>query len=155
MVQPRLEPVTARTIDAVCAVEVHERQRRYVEPVARSLADAYVHPDLAWPRAIFDGDDCVGFVMAFLDVHWHEDDPPHVTRSGLWRLNIDAARQGRGYGRFAVEATCAFLAARGRDEFAYVTWEPGEDGPEPFYLGLGFELTGELSGTQKVARRRL
>jgi diamine N-acetyltransferase len=77
------------------------------------------------------------------------------TRSGLWRLNIDAAHQGRGYGRFAVDATCEFLASRRRDEFAYVTWEPGEHGPEAFYLGLGFEPTGELSGSQTVARRRL
>ena len=38
---------------------------------------------------------------------------------------------------------------------ARVTWEPGEHGPEGFYLSLGFELTGELSGTQTVARRQL
>lgn len=155
MVTPRLEPVTPRNLDAVCAVQVRPEQESYVEPVVRSLAEAYVHSHLAWPRAIMDGDQCVGFVMAFLDVHWHEDDPPHVTRSGLWRLNIDAAHQRKGYGRYAVDATCAFLAGRGRDEFAYVTWEPGEHGPEAFYLGLGFELTGELSGTQTVARRRL
>jgi diamine N-acetyltransferase len=147
--------VTPRNLDAVCAVRVREEQQRYVEPVVRSLAEAYVHSHLAWPRAVVDGEEVVGFVMAFLDVHWREDDPPNVTRSGLWRLNIDAAHQGRGYGRFAVDATCAFLASRGRDEFAYVTWEPGEHGPEGFYLGLGFEPTGELSGTQTVARRRL
>jgi diamine N-acetyltransferase len=152
---PRLEAVTPRNLDAVCAVRVRPEQERYVESVPRSLAEAYVHSHLAWPRAVVDGDQVVGFVMAFLDVHWHEDDPPNVTRSGLWRLNIDAAHQGRGYGRFAVDATCAFLASRGRDEFAYVTWEPGEHGPEGFYLGLGFEVTGELSGTQTVARRRL
>jgi diamine N-acetyltransferase len=113
---PRLEPVTGRNLDAVCAVRVREEQQPYVEPVVRSLAEAYVHSHLAWPRAVVEGDQVVGFVMAFLDVHWHEDDPPNVTRSGLWRLNIDAAHQGRGYGRFAVEATCAFLAGRRRDE---------------------------------------
>jgi diamine N-acetyltransferase len=152
---PRLEAVTPRNLDAVCAVRVRPEQERYVEPVTRSLAEAYVHSHLAWPRAVVDRDEVVGFVMAFLDVHWREDDPPYVTRSGLWRLNIDGAHQGRGYGRFAVDATCAFLASRGRDEFAYVTWEPGDHGPEGFYLALGFEVTGELSGTQTVARRRL
>jgi diamine N-acetyltransferase len=155
VIRPRLEPVTARNLDAVCAVRVRPEQERYVEPVVRSLAEAYVHPHLAWPRAVVDGDDCVGFVMAFLDVHWREDDPPDLTRSGLWRLNIDAGHQGRGYGRFAVDGVCAHLAARGRDEFAYVTWDPGAHGPEGFYLGLGFELTGERSGAQTVARRRV
>jgi diamine N-acetyltransferase len=152
---PRLEPITPENIDAVCAVRIHEKQEPYVEPVARSLAEAYLHPDLAWPRAIVDGVAIVGFVMAFLDVHWNDDDPPEITRSGLWRLNIDAAHQGHGYGRFAVDAVCAHLADRGRDEFVYVTWEAGEHGPEAFYLGLGFEPTDELSGGQTVARRRL
>ncbi|HWM75377.1 MAG TPA: GNAT family N-acetyltransferase [Nocardioides sp.] len=155
MTTPRLTRITPDNLDAVCAVRIREEQEPYVEAVARSLAEAYVHPDLAWPRAIFDGDACVGFVMAFLDVRWNDDDPPEITRSGLWRLNIDAAHQGHGYGRFAVDAVCAHLTERGRDEFVYVTWEPGEHGPEAFYLGLGFEPTGELSGKQTVARRRL
>jgi diamine N-acetyltransferase len=153
--RPVLEPVTPHNLDAVCAVRVREEQRPYVEPVARSLAEADAHPHLAWPRAIVDGDVCVGFVMAFLGVRWHEDDPPERTRSGLWRLNIDRGHQGRGYGRFAVDAVCTHLADRGRDEFAYVTWDAGEHGPEGFYLRLGFEVTGELSGTQTVARRPL
>ncbi len=154
MTTPRLEPITPENFDAVCAVRILEEQEPYVEAVARSLAEAYVHPDLAWPRAIVDGDACVGFVMAFLDVHWN-DGPSEITRSGLWRLNIDAAHQGHGYGRFAVDAVCAHLTSRGRDDFVYVTWEPGQHGPEAFYLGLGFGWTGELSGNQTVARRRL
>ncbi|WP_308210491.1 hypothetical protein [Actinomadura luzonensis] len=32
----------------------------------------------------------------------------------------------------------------------YVSWEPGEGGPENFYLKLGFQLTGEVSGGQRV-----
>jgi diamine N-acetyltransferase len=32
----------------------------------------------------------------------------------------------------------------------YVTWHPGDGGPEGFYRKLGFELTGEVSGDQTV-----
>jgi diamine N-acetyltransferase len=35
------------------------------------------------------------------------------------------------------------------------TWEPGEDGPEQFYLRLGFRPTGEISGGQIVGVRLL
>jgi diamine N-acetyltransferase len=36
-----------------------------------------------------------------------------------------------------------------------VSWEPGEGSPEPFYLGLGFEPTGEIDAGEIVARLRL
>lgn len=80
--------------------------------------------------------------------------PPGRRTGGLWRLNIAADAQGRGYGRFAVDAVCAEIRARGGDR-AYVTWEPRPGGPEPFYLKLGFRPTGERSGGQTVAVRDL
>lgn len=36
-----------------------------------------------------------------------------------------------------------------------VSWVPAEGGPEGFYLGLGFELTGEVDGGEVIARLRL
>jgi diamine N-acetyltransferase len=72
-----------------------------------------------------------------------------VTRSGLWRLNIAADAQGRGYGRFAVESVAAELRRRDTKEL-YVTWHEGPDGPAEFYLKLGFRRTGELSGGETV-----
>jgi diamine N-acetyltransferase len=114
----------------------------------QSLAEAYVHPDgVAWPRLITDEGRPVGFLMAFLDIDWHADGS--VLRSGLWRLNIAAGEQGKGYGRFAVESVAAEIRRRGGKEL-YVTWHPGPDGPEGFYLGLGFRTTGETSGGQTV-----
>ncbi|MFJ3927846.1 GNAT family N-acetyltransferase [Streptomyces sp. NPDC090022] len=149
---PRLEPVTAANFDAVCAVSVRPDQTHLVSPVVKSLAEAYVHPAVAWPRAIVDDDTVVGFVMAFLDCAW--DDNPDDVRFGIWRLNISAGHQGKGYGRFAVEAICAELRGRGVSR-AYVTWDTGTHTPEPFYLGLGFRRTGELSGNQTVGVRAL
>ncbi|MGW1005468.1 GNAT family N-acetyltransferase [Streptomyces sp. NPDC002520] len=145
---PRLEALTPRNLDAALAVRVRPDQEHTVTPVAESLAEAYVRPaGVAWPRLIVDGDRPVGFLMAFLDIDWHGDGS--VVRSGLWRLNIDAGEQGNGYGRFAVDSVAEELRRRGTEKL-YVTWHPGPDGPEEFYLRLGFRTNGETSGGQTV-----
>ncbi|MFY1672753.1 GNAT family N-acetyltransferase [Plantactinospora sp. WMMB334] len=136
---PRLERITPENVVAACQLRVRPDQEGIVAPVAQSLAEAYAQPDVAWPRLIYDGDRLVGFVMAFLLVRL---DPADQPRSGLWRLTVAAGEQGRGYGRFAVEAVCAELRRRG-EKRAFVAWIPGEHGPERFYRRLGFRLTGE------------
>jgi len=148
----RLERVTPANYEAAVALSVRPDQADLVAPVVTSLAEAYVFGDRAWPRLIYDGDRLVGFLMAFLDMPW-EDDPGDL-RCGLWRLNIAADAQGNGYGRFAVEAVCAELRARGVAR-AYVSWEPRAGGPEPFYRKLGFRPTGERSGGETVGVRDL
>ncbi|TRV81376.1 GNAT family N-acetyltransferase [Streptomyces sp. 130] len=146
---PRLAEITADNVDAAIALRVRPDQEHLVEPVATSLAEAYVHQAVAWPRLVLDGDRLVGFLMAFLDIHFENDAGEHHIRSGLWRLNIAADEQGRGHGRFAVESVAAEIRRRGGTRM-YVTWHPGDDGPEGFYLGLGFRPTGETSGGQTV-----
>ncbi|MFI1395865.1 GNAT family N-acetyltransferase [Streptomyces sp. NPDC020681] len=151
---PRLEKITSGNFDAAIALKVRPDQDHLVAPVVKSLAEAYVQPDVAWPRLIFDGDRLVGFLMAFFDIDFADDGTRTDVRSGLWRLNIAAAEQGRGYGRFAVEAVATEIRRRGGTRLT-VCWHPGEDGPEAFYLGLGFRLTGEMSGDQRVGELEL
>ncbi|MFF4589171.1 GNAT family N-acetyltransferase [Streptomyces sp. NPDC001388] len=143
----RLEEITPSNVDAALAVKVRPDQEFAVAPVVKSLAEAYVHPDVAWPRLIMDGDRPVGFLMAFFDIDWKLDGT--MIRSGLWRLNIAAGEQGRGYGRFAVQSVADEIRRRGGREL-HVTWHEGGHGPEGFYRGLGFRRTGELSGDQVV-----
>ncbi|WP_353941641.1 GNAT family N-acetyltransferase [Streptomyces sp. HUAS MG91] len=144
---PRLCAITPDTFDAALGVRVRPDQEHLVAPVVKSLAEAYVHPGVAWPRLIVDGERTVGFLMAFFDIDWTGDGTDR--RSGLWRLNIAEGEQGRGYGRFAVGAVADELRRRGGTRM-FVTWHPGPDGPEGFYLGLGFRPTGETSGGQTV-----
>ncbi|MDG9726025.1 MULTISPECIES: GNAT family N-acetyltransferase [unclassified Streptomyces] len=144
---PRLEEITPANFDAAVGIRVRPEQEFAVSPVMKSLAEAYLHPGVAWPRLIVDGDRPVGFLMAFYDIDWYEDGS--VRRSGLWRLNIAAGEQGRGYGRFAVESVAQEVRRRGGKE-CYVTWHPGPNGPEGFYLGLGFRTDGETSEGETV-----
>ncbi|MGW2386273.1 GNAT family N-acetyltransferase [Streptomyces sp. NPDC001658] len=136
----RLEEITTGNLEAAIAIRVRPEQEFAVTSVVKSLAEAYVHPDTAWPRLIVDGERPVGFLMAFFDIDWRDDGT--LFRSGLWRLNIAADAQGHGYGRFAVESVAAEIRRRGGKEF-HVTWHPGRHGPEDFYLRLGFRPTGE------------
>ncbi|MGW6902834.1 GNAT family N-acetyltransferase [Streptomyces sp. NPDC054940] len=145
---PRLEEITPANFEAATGIRVRPDQEFAVSPVMQSLAEAYVHSaGVAWPRLIVDGDRPVGFLMAFFDIDWHGDGT--LFRSGLWRLNIAADEQGRGYGRFAVESVAAEIRSRGGNRF-YVTWHPGPNGPENFYLGLGFRPDGETSEGETV-----
>ncbi len=135
---PTLEEVTRDNVDDACRIEVAPEQVEYVAPVAHSLAEAYVNRETAWPRLVCAGGEPVAFVMGGFDpgaeVEWF--------RCGIWRLNVAAAHQGKGYGRFAVEAVFDEARRRGEDRVT-VMWKPGEAGPENFYRRLGFELTGQ------------
>ncbi|MEV5335624.1 GNAT family N-acetyltransferase [Streptomyces werraensis] len=149
---PRLEKITPANPEAAPALRVRPEQEYAVDPVTHSLAEAYVRPGKAWPRVIVDDDRVVGFVMAFLDIDWRDDGTD--VRSGLWRLNIAAEEQGKGYGRFAVTEVAQELRRRGTKTL-HVTWHPGEHGPENFYLTMGFEKTAEKVNDEHVGVLRL
>ena len=141
----RLAELTADNVQTACGIDVKPEQRTFVASVVESLAEAYVHYGTAWPRIILDDDRVVGFVMGSFDPANEID----AFRAGIWRLNIAAAEQGRGYGRFAVEAIAAEARRRGQKRIT-VLWLPGDDGPEGFYLRLGFTPTGEVMGREIV-----
>jgi len=146
----RLEPITQDNVRAACMLRLRADQDDLVAPVAWSLADAYTMPDIAWPRLIYDRDQLVGFIMAaFAPGH---DNP--LFHSYLWRLNIGAEHQGKGYGRFAVEELCQEAARRGH-HWLRVSYHAGPGGPEMFYQRLGFRPTGEHNEGETVAERQL
>jgi diamine N-acetyltransferase len=64
----RLEKITPTNYEAALALSVRPDQEDLVDPVVKSLAEAYVFRDYAWPRLIYDRDRLVGFLMAFLDI---------------------------------------------------------------------------------------
>jgi diamine N-acetyltransferase len=146
----RLVELTPENVQAACDIQVKPEQERFVAPVAESLAQAYVHPSTAWPRLILDDDRVVGFVMGGFDP---ESQIP-AFRAGIWRLNIAADEQGRGYGTFAVEAVAQEARRRGQSRIT-VLWIRGDGGPEGFYLGLGFTPTGDEFGEEVVGELTL
>ncbi|MER0241936.1 GNAT family N-acetyltransferase [Streptomyces sp. HSW2009] len=145
----RLQEITPANFETAINLRVSPEQQHLVAPVVKSLAEAYVHPDVAWPRLIVDGERAVGFLMGFFDIDWKADGSRTDVRSGLWRLAVAAGEQGRGYGRFAIAELAAEIRHRGGTRLT-TTWHPGPDGPEGFYRALGFQRTGETSGDEVV-----
>jgi len=146
----RLNPITQENVRAACKLELRPDQDHLVAPVAWSIADAYAMPDIAWPRLVYDGEQLVGFVMAAFAA----DQENPVFHSHLWRLNIGAAHQGKGYGRFAVEEVCQEAMRRGHHRVT-VGYHAGPGGPEVFYERLGFRPTGEYNQGDTIAERLL
>jgi diamine N-acetyltransferase len=148
--QLRLVKIDRDNVGAACRLAVRPDQESFVAPVAVSLAEAYAQPDVAWPRLVYHGADPVGFIMGAFD----PECPVPFFRCGIWRLNIAAGCQGKGYGRFAVHGVLDEARRRGQRR-ATVLWVRGHGGPEDFYLKLGFRPTGEQFDGQIVGELTL
>ncbi|GAA0998076.1 GNAT family N-acetyltransferase [Subtercola frigoramans] len=142
----RLEELSATNIVAANTLTLKPGQEQFVAPVSHSIAEAYVNPSTAWPRVVLDGDEVVGFIMGNFD----PDSPHDEFRGCIWRMNVAASAQGRGIGRFAVVALAEEARSRGFDRLT-VMFEPGEDGPEAFFLAVGFEPIGETQFGETIA----
>ena len=134
-----LVPVTRENVDSVCELAVHEHQRRFVAPAAKTVAEAKCHEPGAFLRAIaFDGRP--------VGVLWVQTDEPVPY---LVRFMVDAAWQGRGIGRSAVELLLDELRAAGHTELE-LSYVPAEDGAERFWLSRGFRPTGRTHGGEAI-----
>lgn len=140
-----LVEINPDNVAPACRLAVRPEQQEYVAPVAYSLAEAYANQRTTWPRLVYHGDDLVAFVMGGFD----PDSPVDFFQAGIWRLNVAADRQGKGYGRFAVQAVLDEARRRGAHR-ATVLWKPGPHSPEGFYLRLGFQPTGQVFHDQVV-----
>ena len=153
MTAVRLVEITDGNRAAVCALRVRPGQERFVAPVTRSLEQAATTPEgEPWYRAVYAGDEPVGFVMLSWNV------PPG--RAGvlgpyfLWRLLIDGQHQGRGFGRAVLDEVVVLVRADGGTELL-TSHQPDEDGPGPFYRKYGFRPTGEVDDGETVLRLTL
>jgi diamine N-acetyltransferase len=104
--------------------------------------------------SVHDGDELVGFVMI-------SDNIPAETLAAdddilgpyfLWRLLVDSAYQGRGYGRATIDAVVDYIRARPHPDVLLTSCVAGEGSPLPFYLRYGFEKTGEVKWGEDLLR---
>jgi diamine N-acetyltransferase len=145
--QVTLREITAETVRAVIKLSVTEYQNRFVAPNAVSLAQALFAPD-AWYRAIYLGEEPVGFVMLSDDSLL--EPMPANPEIGVWRFMVDAKHQRKGIGRVAMLLVIEHVRSKGIFKKLKLSYVPGEGGPEPLYLSLGFRPTGELDEREVV-----
>jgi RimJ/RimL family protein N-acetyltransferase len=136
--------------EAVGGLETHHSQTWFVAPVVWSYADALFpeldpsgEPFVPWLRAVTADGVLVGFVM-LAEATVTNPEP------FLWRLLVDRWHQGRGIGRRTLALVAERLLAAGHQRMS-TSWSPGRGSPAGFYLGLGFEPTGEVIDDEIVA----
>ncbi|HEX2075131.1 MAG TPA: GNAT family N-acetyltransferase [Geodermatophilus sp.] len=143
-----LREITDDNREAVCGLRVRGRQQRFVASVSRSLRDAAKSPKAnPWYRAVYCGDEPVGFVM----LSWKARKGPYRGRYFLWRLLIDKRHQRRGIGRAVLTQIVDLVRAEGGTEL-FTSYEPGKGEPWPFYQRFGFQPTGEIDDGEIVLR---
>lgn len=151
MSELRLEELSAATIVHVNTLSLKPGQEQFITPVSYAAAAAVTPAHSAWQRVVLNGDRVVGFIHGNFD----PDSPNEEFRAALWRINVDAETQGMGVGKFAVNALIEEARSRGVERLT-VLWEPGEDGPEGFFLHMGFRPVhetpyGEVVGAIDIA----
>lgn len=150
MSELRMVELSAATIVAVNNMSLKPGQEQFLAPVSYGIAATVIDPQTSWQRVALDGNQVVGFVSANFD----PDAPEEHFRSVLWRINVDADDQGKGVGRFAVEQLIDEARTRGFDH-VNVIYEAGEDGPEAFFLRVGFTPVGETEYSEVIAQIRI
>ena len=149
--------VTDAHREAVLALRRKPGQERYLGSMASHFEDAVEYAQ-ACPRmwSVHDADEgtLVGFVMISDDIPQAvlDADVDIVGPYFLWRLLIDAAHQGRGYGRATIDAVADYVRTRPGGDVLFTSCEAGEGSPQPFYLGYGFVKTDRIADGEDVLR---
>ena len=75
----------------------------------------------------------------------------------VWRLMIDKAYQGRGYGKEAVSLALDFIKSSpcGLAEYCWLSYEPENEVAKKLYSSLGFNETGDMDGEELIAVLKL
>ena len=144
--------LTEANRDEVLALRVAPGQENFVSDVASSLEQAASYPEAKpWYRAVYAGDEPVGFVMLSWDC---VPRPPEIIGPWfLWKLLIDERHQRRGYGRETVGQVADLVRSEGADELLTSYVPEGDGGPGPFYERLGFVPTGAVDGDGEIILR--
>jgi diamine N-acetyltransferase len=125
-----LKPVTVDNWQECIGLKVKEKQAGFLPSNLYSIAEAQFYPQ-AVPLAVYSEQGrMVGFVLYGVDVE-----------TGKWkifRLMIDRAHQGKGYGRAAMEQVIGRLRAQPGCSEILIAYQTGNDAARRLYASLGF-----------------
>jgi len=136
--------ITAANWRTYIELAIDPSQEGFVAPNVRSIAQARVEPWWEIYGVCFEGEP-IGFTM-FVRV-------PELETYWITRLMIDAAHQGNGYGRAAMEVVLAELNARDDCTEVWISFVPQNAAARKLYLSLGFEDLNRFEGGEVIFRR--
>ena len=129
-----LKEVTKENIDEVLELSVREDQKSFVSTTAESLAQAYAYKETAFPFAVYNDEEMVGFIM----MGYYEAKHYYT----LWKFLIDKNHQHKGYGRKALELGISFMKDKFDIKEIYTGVAPGNSVAKSLYSSVGFKDTG-------------
>jgi len=140
-------------------IQTTEEQKEFVDSNAVSLAEAYAsitNGGFATPYAVYDDDTMVGFVMyTFAEQPGGDLPPPYVLPCYyIWRVLIDKNRQGKGYGKQAIEKIIEEIKTMpyGKADCIYTSWNPNNSASKALFESFGFVETGDIDGGEVVVK---
>jgi diamine N-acetyltransferase len=143
-----LREITSDNLKSVLRLSVAEEQKKvYPRSNAYSIAEGHYpgDEDPVWIRAIYAGEEPVGFLMT--------SEAPERGEYFLWRLMIDGNHQRKGYGFRAVELLIERIKNSPNPKVLMTSHLKGDGDAGTFYEKLGFVYTGEvLNGCDHVMR---
>jgi diamine N-acetyltransferase len=146
-----LREITDANRAGVLALRLAPGQDRFVSTVEDSLEEAARTPQGSpWYRAIYAGDEPIGFVMLSWDV---TPIPGEIIGPWfLWKLLIGERHQRQGYGRATMQRVIEIVRDQGGTEL-FTSYSTGEGEPWPFYERFGFAPTGERDADGEIILR--
>lgn len=131
-----LEKITENNFIDAFGLKLDAGQERFVSHPIRSLAQAYVYREQCQPFGIYDEEVMVGYVMVIYDYDIPEYD--------LWHMMIDVSKQGRGYGRAALDQVLAYIRTKpfGTSDRVTLTCNRENSRALRLYKSRGFVPTG-------------
>ena len=158
----RLEKVNGMNVWEILKLTVAENQKTFVAGNDISIIEAYTaitENGHAFPFGIYENDIPVGFLMIGFDIDDYWKDAPGIAKGNynLWRLMIDKAYQGKGYGKGAVELALNFIRSLpcGKAEYCWLSYEPENEIARQLYRSFGFVETGDMDGEELIAVLRI
>ncbi len=143
----QLKEITKENLDEVLALKVHEDQKSFVSSNGDSLAQAYVYGGTAFPFAVCDGSEVVGFIM----MGYYEAKSYYT----LWKFMIGSQYQNKGYGRRALELGIRYLQEQFDVSEIYTGVVPGNSITKKLYQSVGFKETGLVEFGMEEMRLQL
>lgn len=129
--------ITEDNFDTIIKMQRPEGEH-FVASNAVSLAQAWLYRENndVFPFAIYDDDNCVGFILLEEDM----DDG----RLDLWRIMLSPENEGKGYGTAAVVLMIQCARESGRYKRIGLLCGPDNHKARHIYDKLGFCPTGEI-----------
>ncbi len=141
---PDFRPLIRESLRPLATLSVHDEQATFVASNLMTMAQSMFEPG-SEIYGIWEDETPVGLLaivdMSHPDADLDEGDDPDGIY--IWRLMVDQAYQGKGYGRSALEFASALTQQKGRANLVIsVVDEPGS--ALPLYERFGFSPTGRI-----------